>query len=180
MASFEQTFKNIDDLLFKDSGADSEIDYIEQTSWILFLKYLDSFDQNRADEAILEGQEHQPIFEPKYQWEQLREFQKVLDAEESDIYDILSYVAYNTDMLNRRDRVAKAKQQVLDLEPAYQEFLDFVMQQYISKGVEELDDTRLKSFLELKYSSIHDAKPVLGDLNMVRQRFIDFQQYLYN
>lgn len=68
MASFEQTFKNIDDLLFKDSGADSEIDYIEQTSWILFLKYLDSFDQNRADEAILEGREHQSIFDPKFQW----------------------------------------------------------------------------------------------------------------
>lgn len=112
--------------------------------------------------------------------EQLHEFQKVLDAEQSDIYDILSYVAYNTDILNRRERVTKAKQEVQTLEPAYQEFLDFVMEQYISKGVEELDDTRLKSFLELKYSSIHDAKPVLGDLNVVRQRFIDFQQYLYS
>ncbi|WP_321538537.1 hypothetical protein [Flavobacterium piscinae] len=54
MANFEQTFKNIDDLLYKDSGADSEIDYIEQTSWVLFLRYLDSFDKNREDEAILE------------------------------------------------------------------------------------------------------------------------------
>ena len=44
MANFEQTFKNIDDLLYKDSGADSEIDYIEQSSWILFLRYLDSLE----------------------------------------------------------------------------------------------------------------------------------------
>ncbi|MDD3004265.1 N-6 DNA methylase [Flavobacterium sp.] len=69
MANFEQTFKNIDDLLYKDSGADSEIDYIEQTSWVLFLRYLDSFDKNREDEAILEGKSHTPILEPKFQWE---------------------------------------------------------------------------------------------------------------
>ena len=63
MANFEQTFKNIDDLLYKDSGADSEIDYIEQTSWVLFLRYLDSFDKNREDEAILEGKNFTPILE---------------------------------------------------------------------------------------------------------------------
>ena len=51
MANFEQTFKNIDDLLYKDSGADSEIDYIEQSSWILFLRYLDSLEQDKKDEA---------------------------------------------------------------------------------------------------------------------------------
>ena len=69
MANFEQTFKNIDDLLYKDSGADSEIDYIEQTSWVLFLRYLDSFDKNREDEAILEGKNYRAILEPKFQWE---------------------------------------------------------------------------------------------------------------
>ena len=69
MANFEQTFKNIDDLLYKDSGADSEIDYIEQTSWVLFLRYLDSFDKNREDEAILEGKNYTAILEPKFQWE---------------------------------------------------------------------------------------------------------------
>ncbi|GIZ09801.1 N-6 DNA methylase [Flavobacterium sp. UMI-01] len=69
MANFAQTFKNIDDLLYKDSGADSEIDYIEQTSWVLFLRYLDSFDKNREDEAILEGKDYTSILENKYQWE---------------------------------------------------------------------------------------------------------------
>lgn len=69
MANFEQTFKNIDDLLYKDSGADSEIDYIEQTSWVLFLRYLESFDKNREDEAILEGKNYTSILESKYQWE---------------------------------------------------------------------------------------------------------------
>lgn len=54
---FEQTFKNIDDILYKDAGADSELDYIEQTSWVLFLRYLDHLESEKADEAALEGKE---------------------------------------------------------------------------------------------------------------------------
>lgn len=52
---FEQTFKNIDDILFKDSGADSELDYIAQTSWIMFLRYLDALEVTKRDNAELEG-----------------------------------------------------------------------------------------------------------------------------
>ena len=48
---FEQTFKNIDDILYKDAGADSELDYIEQTSWVLFLRYLDELEREKADEV---------------------------------------------------------------------------------------------------------------------------------
>jgi len=66
---FEQTFKNIDDVLFKDAGCDSELDYIEQTSWILFLKYLHDLEQDKADEAELEGREYTYIIEKDYQWD---------------------------------------------------------------------------------------------------------------
>ena len=52
---FEQTFKNIDDILYKDAGSDSELDYVEQTSWILFLKYLDELEQEKSIEATLSG-----------------------------------------------------------------------------------------------------------------------------
>ena len=65
---FEQTFKNIDDILYKDAGADSEMDYIAQTSWILFLRYLDELDQERADEAELRGQQYEYILDPQYRW----------------------------------------------------------------------------------------------------------------
>jgi type I restriction enzyme M protein len=65
---FEQTFKNIDDLLYKDAGADSELDYIGQTSWIMFLKYLDELEQDKADEAELKGEIYQYILEEKYRW----------------------------------------------------------------------------------------------------------------
>ena len=66
---FEQTFKNIDDLLYKDSGADSELDYIGQTSWVMFLRYLDELEQDKADEAALEGKDYTFILNEDYRWE---------------------------------------------------------------------------------------------------------------
>ena len=65
---FEQTFKNIDDLLYKDSGADSELDYIGQTSWVMFLRYLDELEQDKSDKAGLEGKEYQYILDEEYRW----------------------------------------------------------------------------------------------------------------
>ena len=65
---FEQTFKNIDDILFKDSGADSELDYIGQTSWIMFLRYLDELELDKADEAELEGRAYSYIIDPEFRW----------------------------------------------------------------------------------------------------------------
>lgn len=66
---FEQTFKNIDDVLFKDAGCDSELDYIEQTSWVLFLKYLHDLEQVKSDEAELQGKDYEYIIEKEYQWD---------------------------------------------------------------------------------------------------------------
>lgn len=60
---FEQAFKNIDDILHKDAGSSSELDYTEQTSWLLFLKYLDALEQDRAMEAELEGRPYTFILE---------------------------------------------------------------------------------------------------------------------
>ena len=65
---FEQTFKNIDDILYKDAGADSELDYIGQTSWILFLRYLDELEQDKADEAGLQGKDYKFILDEEYRW----------------------------------------------------------------------------------------------------------------
>lgn len=65
---FEQTFKNIDDILYKDAGADSELDYIEQTSWVLFLRYLDELEREKADEEALKGKDYQFILDEEYRW----------------------------------------------------------------------------------------------------------------
>lgn len=66
---FEQAFKNIDDILFKEAGCTTELDYTEQTSWLLFLKYLDSLEQDRAMEAELEGEPYAFILDPAYRWD---------------------------------------------------------------------------------------------------------------
>jgi type I restriction enzyme M protein len=66
---FEQTFKNIDDILHKDAGCTSELDYTEQSSWLLFLKYLDALEADKANEAALEGKPYSFIIEPAYRWE---------------------------------------------------------------------------------------------------------------
>jgi len=66
---FEQTFKNIDDILHKDAGCSSELDYVEQTSWILFLKYLDDLEKDRKTSAELSGTTYSAIISPEYRWE---------------------------------------------------------------------------------------------------------------
>ena len=68
-AMFEQTFKNIDDILHKDAGCTSELDYTEQSSWLLFLKYLDALEQDKATEAALEGKPYSFILDKPYRWE---------------------------------------------------------------------------------------------------------------
>lgn len=65
---FEQTFKNIDDILHKDAGCASELDYVEQTSWVLFLKYLDDLEKDKATAAELSGKSYTSIIEKNYQW----------------------------------------------------------------------------------------------------------------
>jgi len=66
---FEQTFKNIDDKLWKDAGCSSELDYVEQTSWILFLKYLDDLEKDKQDAAELSGKTYSPIIDKKFKWD---------------------------------------------------------------------------------------------------------------
>jgi len=65
---FEQTFKNIDDILHKDAGCGSELDYVEQTSWVLFLKYLDDLERDKATAAELTGKVYNTIIAPEFQW----------------------------------------------------------------------------------------------------------------
>ena len=65
---FEQTFKNIDDILHKDAGCTSELDCTEQSSWLLFLKYLDALEADKATEAVLEGRSYQYILSESYRW----------------------------------------------------------------------------------------------------------------
>src|SRR3954465_9578271 len=66
---FEQAFRNIDDVLRKEAGCTTELDYTEQTSWLLFLKYLDGLEQDRAMEAELEGKAYAYLLDEPYRWD---------------------------------------------------------------------------------------------------------------
>ena len=68
---FEQAFKNIDDVLWKEAGCTTELDYTEQTSWLLFLKYLDGLEQDKADEAALDRKKYTFILDKPYRWDTL-------------------------------------------------------------------------------------------------------------
>ncbi len=68
--TFQQAFKNIDDILWKEAGCTTELDYTEQTSWLLFLKYLENLEQDRATEAALDGKNYTFIIEKQYRWDQ--------------------------------------------------------------------------------------------------------------
>ncbi len=112
--------------------------------------------------------------------QQLTEFQKILNAENSDLYDVLAYIAFHSDILERATRADKAKIHLDNYDPKQQEFLNFVLSQYVKQGVEELDDTKISDLLILKYHAIADAKKELGDINTIRNTFIGFQTYLYD
>ncbi len=111
--------------------------------------------------------------------EQLEEFQKVLHAENSDLYDVLAYVAFHSTILERSARAENAKVNFSSYDAKQQEFLNFVLRQYVTSGVYELDEEKLSPLLLLKYNAITDAKKELGDIASIRNTFIGFQSYLY-
>lgn len=119
------------------------------------------------------------LSEKGYSEAQLRDLQKIVHGEDSDLYDVLSYVAYHRDMVPRLKRAERAKIRLHNYIPAQQEFLNFVLQQYVVTGISELDDAKLSDLLKLKYDAIEDAKTALGGVRAIREVFIGFQGYLY-
>jgi len=113
--------------------------------------------------------------------EQLAEMQKIIDAEKSDLFDVLAFVAYALPPLTREERAAKAKVIIsTHFNTKQQVFLDFVLSHYVSVGVEELDKEKLALFLRLKYhDSIADAVADLGKPEEIGNVFVGFQKYLY-
>ncbi len=117
--------------------------------------------------------------EKGYTHEQLDDLRQLVHGEDSDLFDVLSYIAYHKDLVPRLTRAEKAKIQLNNYNPKQQEFLNFVLEQYVKEGVEELDDAKLPDLLELKYHAISDAKNELGEIKSIRETFIGFQQHLY-
>jgi len=121
----------------------------------------------------------QELSERGYTSQQLEDLQKTIHGEDSDLFDVLSYVAYHSDIVPRTDRAKRAKLHLDSYDPKQQEFINFVLEQYIKDGVSELDDDKLANLLKLKYRAIADAKRELGDIPSIRETFVGFQEYLY-
>ena len=113
---------------------------------------------------------------------QLTEMQKIIDAENSDLFDVLAYVAYASPMLTRQERAAQVKRGYsTQVNYRQQEFIDFVLSHYVSVGVEELSKEKLNPLLRLKYhDSIADAVADLGKTDEIGKIFAGFQRYLYD
>ncbi len=114
--------------------------------------------------------------------DELDTLKKLIDAEKSDLFDVLEYV-FNSDIkpITREERVTRAKATILAfLNKRQQEFIEFVLNKYIESGVEELDQEKLPVLLTNKYHSLEDAKEILGDVAEISSLFIEFQQHLYS
>lgn len=111
---------------------------------------------------------------------ELAEMQRIVDAEKSDLFDVLAYVAYALPTLSREERAARAKVLIsTHFNTKQQVFLDFVLSHYVKVGVEELDQEKLTPLLHLKYHAIADAVEELGKPEEIGQVFTGFQKYLY-
>jgi type I restriction enzyme R subunit len=113
--------------------------------------------------------------------DQLAEMQKIIDAEKSDLFDVLAYVAYALPKLTREERATGAKAAIsTKFNNKQQAFLDFVLSQYVKVGVHELDKEKLSPLLKLKYNNaIADAIADLGRPDEVAKVFAGFQRFLY-
>jgi type I restriction enzyme R subunit len=111
---------------------------------------------------------------------QLTEIQRALAAEQSDLYDVLAYIAFALPRATRQERADRARPSIQATFPEKQQaFLDFVLSQYVTEGVEELDQDKLSPLLILRYNAISDAILELGAPPEIRDMFVGFQQYLY-
>ena len=125
---------------------------------------------------LLEG-----LAEKGFGKDQLVEMQKIIDAEKSDLFDVLAHVAYALPPLTREERAVRARVAIGALfAPKQQAFLEFVLGHYVSVGVEELDQEKLTPLLKLKYrDSIADAVADLGRPEEIGKAFAGFQRHLY-
>ena len=123
----------------------------------------------------------QGLAEKGFGSEQMAEMQKIIDAEKSDLFDVLAHVAYALTPLTRQERAAHAKVGITaNFNRKQQVFLDFVLLHYVSEGVRELDQEKLTPLLRLKYhNSIADAVADLGAPEEIGKVFAGFQKHLY-
>lgn len=115
-----------------------------------------------------------------YGKDELEMLQKMIDAEQSDLFDVLNYISFLTPTVSRVERVEQTKGKIFEgLNEKQKEFLDFVLSKYEEKGVEELDEEKLPILLNMKYNAIANAVNTLGSVDSIRSIYFGFQRDLY-
>ena len=114
--------------------------------------------------------------------EELTTLQKLINAEKSDLFDVLEYV-FDSDFkpITREERATRAKATIFALlNDKQKEFIEFVLNKYVEAGISELDQEKLPVLLQTKYQSLEDAMEILGDVQNISSLFIEFQKHLYD
>ena len=117
--------------------------------------------------------------EAGYDRETLGRIRTLIDAEDSDLLDVLEYISFNVEPIQRKERVERTKPYVSSLSAQQQEFINYVISLYIQEGIDELWISKLPDILKMKYGSIEDGKMALGSLDVARNTFTGFQRSLY-
>jgi type I restriction enzyme R subunit len=116
-----------------------------------------------------------------YSRDKLEALQKLVQAEDSDLFDVLAYVAFARQLISREERVSKTKQSITNnLTDQQKEFIEFVLEQYIEKGVDELNEEKIPDLIKLKYHAVTNAEEALGSVSKIRNTFFEFQKILYH
>lgn len=112
---------------------------------------------------------------------ELSKIQEMIEAENSDLFDVLEFISYARKPISRSERVSQAQSNIYTfLNERQRDFIDFVLRNYVQEGVEELDIGKLSATLTSKYGSVYEGQKQLGDVDEIKRVFVDFQQHLYN
>jgi len=179
----ERTFQNMSATMYysPDGKPISATDFIERLYGELPVFFKDEeelrklWGQPETRKALLTS-----LGEKGFGEEQLKFIGRTIEADNSDLYDVLAYIAFTLAPISREERVEQHKDGIMsEYDDKLQAFLEFVLGQYVQEGVGELDVEKLPHLLELKYQAIADAAEELGGVPKIRNAFIGFQKGLY-
>ena len=190
---YENAFNNIEKTLRAEAGIANELDYVEQISWVLFLKYLHDLESERKDRAELEGSSYQPILSGDLRWDQWAwpEVDGELDKDakigddlitfvDRTLFDVLAYIMYTLPPLTRQQRADAVNARTLSHgNDEMAVFLHKILLSYVQEGEGQLETEKLGDLLKATYGSVSESKDRLGEVAVIKQTFLGLQQELY-
>ena len=114
-----------------------------------------------------------------YDKETLCKIRTLIDAENSDLLDVLEYIAFNVEPIERKVRAQRTTEYVASLTPEQQDFVNYIIALYIQEGVEELGSEKLPKIIGMKYGSVADGLSKLGSVDVARNAYLNLQKHLY-